>query len=284
MEIMVVAGVSGSGKTAVVQYLSEYRYTILEGLKACSIKTILEEISSKDPQAKVALSLNFSDNVNFQEYIDILDELKDTYTIFRLYLSANTDTLVNRYKELRKVHPLQRTDKKLSLEDAILNEKNGLIKFKENSNFSINTSDTSIVDLRHIIATVLDNDNEFLINITSFGFKYGAVREADFVFDVRFLPNPYYIKELRAMTGLNKEVYDYVFSFDEANNFYDTLLNLINQAIVGLKKEKRITTNIAFACTGGKHRSVSFAQRLAKDLGKENNVLVKHIENQRGNW
>lgn len=283
MEVLAIAGQSGSGKTAVLQVLSEQGYVILEGIPTSNIASIIEALSVKQ-DLKVALTVNFESESDFLDNVLIIDQLKLVYDVRLLYLRANVDVLVNRYKEHRKVHPLQRVDSSLDLESSIRIEKEGQMEFRQKADFIIDTTETTIVDLQQILLSSLDKNQKFVINVLSFGFKHGMVKEADFVFDVRFLPNPYYVQRLRSLTGLDDSVYDYVFSFQDANDYYDAVERLVDIAIVGLQKEKRVTTSIAFACTGGKHRSVSFARRLAEHLKVNHEVVVRHVEGKRGNW
>ncbi len=284
MELLVIAGLSGSGKTSVLQVLSEEKFVILESLSADVTEEVIDAIAEKQKDARVALVLRYSNAEDFNQKFEVVHRLSEKYQVTKMFLKTNKQILVNRYRELRKIHPLMLEDKNLMLEESLDLEVKITQQFKKESDLVIDTSDTSVKDLKHIILNFLNKHYEFTLNIVSFGFKHGSVHEADYVFDVRFLPNPYYIPELRPKTGLDNEVYDYVFSFDEANEYYDHVLKLINLAIAGFKKEKRLHTTIAFACTGGKHRSVSFARRLASDLDDTNDVIVRHIEGERGNW
>lgn len=284
MEILVIAGLSGGGKISVLQVLSEEKYVILESLEADVTKEIMEVITKKHNDSKVALVLRYENEEDFEKKCAVVDELQENHQVTRMFLKANKRILVNRYRELRKTHPLMLNDKNLMLEEALDLEGKITQQFKKNSDIVIDTSDTSVKDLKQILLNYLSKHYEFTVNIFSFGFKYGSVHEADYVFDVRFLPNPYYKVELRPQSGLDNPVYEYVFSFEESNEYYEHVLKLINLAIEGFKKEKRLHTTIAFACTGGQHRSVSFARRLARDLDATNDVIVRHIEGERGNW
>lgn len=284
MEILTIAGLSGSGKTSVLQVLSEERFVILESLEAESIKDVISVIAREQKDAKIALVLRFETAEDFSRKCEVIEELEKEYRVRKMFLRANAEVLVNRYRELRKTHPLMLKDNTLLLEECIASEIQATTHYKLDSDVVIDTTNTTIKDLRQTILNFLDKKHRFTLNIMSFGFKYGGVKEADFVFDCRFLPNPYYIPELRPKTGLDSEVYDYVFSFDEANLYYDNVLSLIKIALDGFKRERRVQCTIAFACTGGKHRSVSFAERLAKDLAEDNDIAIRHLEGQRGNW
>ncbi len=285
MELLVITGLSGSGKTSVIQVLSEERFVILESISAAAMPKIIAEINEKQPNDRVAIVLRYSNREEFEEKEKVICELEKKYPVTRLFLKAKRQVLINRYREQRKIHPLMLVDKNLLLEESLILETKITQNFKQKSDFIIDTSDLAVKDLKASILSVIKKQYEFNLNIVSFGFKYGSVHEADYVFDVRFLPNPYYLEELRPKTGLNDEVYNYVFSFDVANEYYNHVLALLKLAITGFKKEKRLQATIAFACTGGKHRSVSFARRIAQDLNTpENHVIVRHIEGERGNW
>lgn len=284
MELLVIAGLSGSGKTSVLQVLSEEKFVILESLSAEVTEEIIATIALKQADARVALVLRYTSAEDFNQKFEMVHRLTKQYTVTKMFLKTNKQILVNRYRELRKIHPLMLEDKNLLLEESLDLEVKITQQFKNESDLVIDTSDTSVKDLKQILLNYINKHYEFTINIISFGFKHGSVHEADYVFDVRFLPNPYYIKELRLQSGIDDAVYDYVFSFDEANEYYSHVLSLIKLAIAGFKKEKRLHTTIAFACTGGQHRSVSFARRLAKDLTIDNDVIIRHIERERGNW
>ncbi len=286
MELLVITGLSGSGKTSVLQVLSEERYVILESLSAEVMPIVIDEIAEKQPDARVALVLRYNNAEEFNAKVKAVEMIEQKHDgITRLFLKANTQVLTNRYRELRKVHPLSIVNQNLLLDEALKLERKITQEFKKKSDFVIDTSDLAVKDLKASILSVIQKEYEFNLNILSFGFKHGSVHEADYVFDVRFLPNPYYRTDLRSKTGLDDKVYDYVFSFDIANQYYEHVLALLKIAIAGFKHEKRLQATIAFACTGGQHRSVSFARRLAKDLSTStNNVVVRHIEGERGNW
>lgn len=284
MEVLVIAGLSGSGKTSVLQVLSEEKFVILESLSADVTEEIIDAIAVKQSDARVALVLRYTNADDFNQKAEVVNKLAQKYAVTKMFLKTNKQILVNRYRELRKVHPLMLENKNLMLEESLEMEVKITQQFKKESDLVIDTSDTSVKDLKQVILNFLNKHYEFTINIVSFGFKHGSVHEADYVFDVRFLPNPYYLKELRPKSGLDSDVYEYVFSFEEAKEYYSHVLKLIKLAIEGFKKEKRLHTTIAFACTGGQHRSVSFARRLAADLDDKNDVIVRHIERERGNW
>ncbi len=285
MELLVITGLSGSGKTSVIQVLSEERYVILESLSAKSLPNVIDEINANQPNDRVAIVIRYNNEKEFNDKVEAIRQLEKRYSVTRLFLKANRQVLMNRYRELRKSHPLMLVNKNLLLEESLVLETKITQEFKKEADYIIDTSDLAVKDLKASVLSVIKKQYEFNLNIVSFGFKHGSVHEADYVFDVRFLPNPYYIEELRPKTGLDDAVYNYVFSFEIANEYYEHVLALLKIAIDGFKKEKRLQATIAFACTGGKHRSVSFARRLAKELDTQNNnVVVRHIEGERGNW
>lgn len=286
MKITIIAGLSGSGKTSVLQILSEEKYTILEAIDVKAIKPVIETLYEYNEKVNIALVLNFNNNQEFIDKCLEVEKLKmdKRFKISKFYLMADKKALLNRFRELRKVHPLVNQNNKLTIAEAIDEERLITKDFFLEANLVIDTTITSVADLRQNLIINLKDDHNFLVNISSFGFKYGVVQEADYVFDLRFLANPYYIDELKELTGLSDEVYQYVFNDDLSEEFYLKIFDLLMMAIEGIKKEGRLFVNISFGCTGGKHRSVVFARRLCNDLNNQYTVNIVHIESKRGNW
>lgn len=285
MEIITLSGLAGSGKTSVLQILSEEKYTIIESVDIKSFEEIIHVLNKNNPEQKVVLVLDYFKETEFDKKCEIIDKLDNNkFHVTKWYLSCSTSKLISRYKELRKIHPFMMKNKNINLEECINREREITKNYRMNSDVVIDTSVLSLVELRKLILIGIDKITDIHINITSFGFKYGVINDADFIFDVRFLPNPYYMPELKNQTGNSKEVFEYVFSFEEANLFYSHCYELLKIAIAGFKKEGRLNATIAFGCTGGKHRSVSFANRLHKHLEKEFDCGLNHIESERGNW
>ncbi len=219
----------------------------------------------------------------FSEIQQVLDEIEnnDGLDFKILFLDAADTELVARYKETRRSHPLAADGRIL---DGIKLERELLAPLKNMSQNVVDTTDLTPRALRKTISEHFSDSTKlqsFRVEVVSFGFKYGIPLDADLVFDVRFLPNPYYQPELRNQTGLDKAVYDYVMNHTESEEFYQHLVALIKPILPGYKKEGKSVLTIAVGCTGGQHRSVAFAQRLADDLANDWTVHSSHRDKDR---
>ena len=200
-----------------------------------------------------------------------------------LFLDSGDDVIVRRYKETRRKHPLDEVSKG-NIRKAIETERKMLVPIKEQADFYLDTSGTSTAQFKErMYSLFLENGEDFLrMDVCSFGFKYGTFNEADLIFDVRCLPNPFYIPDLKEKTGLNKEVYDYVLSFPEAQELLTKLIDLLDFLIPLYKKEGKSQLVIAIGCTGGNHRSVAIAEALKEHFEKSwDNVTVNHRDIER---
>lgn len=227
---------------------------------------------------RVALVVDMRSRTFFKEITLILDQIEQNFAIdFRiLFLDATDNELVSRYKETRRSHPLAADGRVM---DGIKLERELLAPLKSMSQNVVDTSDLTPRQLRQVITEQFSSDSNsasFRVEVMSFGFKYGIPLDADLVFDVRFLPNPYYLPELREKTGLDQEVYDYVMKHQESNDFYKHLVELILPILPGYQKEGKSLLTIAIGCTGGQHRSVAFAHRLAETVKKDWPVNESH--------
>lgn len=284
-EILVVCGMSGSGRTTVNQVLTDDGYIILENLTTDLIKKMMNVFLVDENKHKIAIILNVRNLERYKNRMELIMGFKgDDVDIKTIMLTAKESVLVNRYQESRKVHPITKQDPNISLIEAIKLEEAIVESMSEYYNFVLDTSALSAKDTKSIIRNFLNSQKfEFTVNIQSFGFKYGMPIDSDLVFDVRFLKNPFYIEELRPKSGLDKEVSDYVFSDPAAMAYYNAILEVVKLAIAGYQKEGRLVANISIGCTGGQHRSVSFVERLVRELNQEY-VVSKHIEGQKGHW
>jgi UPF0042 nucleotide-binding protein len=226
---------------------------------------------------KLALVVDMRSRSFFDHVQEIVIELSDDARLdFKLlYLDSSNEELVSRYKETRRSHPLAQDEPTLN---GILREREILEPFKSLADTIIDTSHLSPRQLRAEIQQDFSTtmENNFRIEVMSFGFKYGIPLDADLVFDVRFLPNPYYISELRNFTGLDKPVYDYVMDSDDSESFNTHLMALLLPIIPAYEKEGKSVLTVAFGCTGGQHRSVAFAERVSKALRADWRVNVSH--------
>ncbi|WP_161980852.1 RNase adapter RapZ [Streptococcus sp. S784/96/1] len=283
INLVIVTGMSGAGKTVAIQSFEDLGYFTIDNMPPTLLPKFLELVTHTEDNDKVALVIDMRSRSFFSEISGILDNLEnaDDLDFKILFLDATDGELVSRYKETRRSHPLAADGRVL---DGIKLERELLSPLKSMSQNVVDTSDLTPRQLRQTISEQFssqDNQAGFRIEVVSFGFKYGLPLDADLVFDVRFLPNPHYVLELREKTGLDKEVYDYVMSFDESNDFYDKWFSLMTSILPGYQKEGKSVLTIAVGCTGGQHRSTAFAHRLAQDLEEEWSVNESHRDKDR---
>lgn len=268
MRFVIVTGMSGAGKSSVLKMLEDMGYFCVDNLPVRLIpkltKIVIEESKTID---RAALGIDIRNLQGLSELDDILDEMLEAgYHYEILFLDADSSVLVKRYKETRRNHPLAlqgRVDK------AIEAEREELAFLKKRADYIMDTSHMLVRELKHEIDKIfLDNEEyeNFFVTILSFGFKYGIPEDSDLVFDVRFLPNPYYVPELKPLTGNDHEVYDYVMSSEQARVFDKKLFEMIGFLIPNYIVEGKNQLVISIGCTGGKHRSVTIANALAKHM------------------
>ncbi|WKY46979.1 RNase adapter RapZ [Eubacteriaceae bacterium ES3] len=268
MENIIITGMSGAGKTQAMQILEELGFFCVDNLPPQLIPTFLElcQESAKNLD-KVALVTDIRGEIFRDPSCEekVYYQIKDQVRYF--FLDARDDVLISRYQESRRSHPLSEISG--SLIEAIARERQSLAYLKDLADVVIDTSEITTAELRETLLKALNREETQIktkVKLYSFGYKYESPVGADFVFDVRFLKNPFYLKELRTLTGKDKEVQDYVMSFAEAKTFYDHLLALLSFVIPEFKKVSKPVLEVAIGCTGGQHRSVTFAELLAKDL------------------
>ena len=269
MKILIVTGLSGAGKTQVVKALEDIGYYCVDNMPPSLITKFAEIFHKSDEKkSKLAVVTDLRGGEMFNGLSMALDELSEygiEYEI--LFLEASTETLIKRYKETRRTHPGANGG---SIVDGINREIVLLSDIKSKSDFIVDTSNLSPTQVRDRIKLLFDENKEkgFVIDIISFGFKYGIPLDADLVFDVRFLPNPFYIPELKSKTGLETAVHDYVMNFDESKEFLIKLKDMISFLIPKYIKEGKTQLIIGIGCTGGHHRSVTLAEELYNTFHK----------------
>ena len=282
MEILIISGLSGSGKSRAATFLEDIGYYIVDNLPAeMMLKFANFCTASGGRYDRVALVYDVRAGEPFQRLIDVLDKLRrrDGVRCRMLFLETDTRVIISRYKETRRSHQL--CAEGISIEEADRRERELLAPVREHADFVLDTTAFSTSKLRsELLALFGGGDTRQALNVSvmSFGFKYGMPIDADIVMDVRFLPNPFYIPELRPFTGLDKRVFNYVMDKDETKVFYGKLLDLLLTAIPGYIDEGKEKLTIAIGCTGGQHRSVSIAQQLARDLSEKYPVDITHRE------
>ncbi|MCC8195883.1 MAG: RNase adapter RapZ [Ruminococcus sp.] len=279
MKIIIVTGMSGAGKSSAINYLEDIGYYCIDNMPPEMLLSFARFIIGSDKLiTKVAISVDIRSGELFSKFEDCVNALRaPDVELSVLYLDADDDTLVKRYKETRRKHPLD--DEAFgNLYKAISLEREETERAKEMSDFYIDTTDFKMADFRVKMAEFFtDKGARMAISVISFGFKYGIPKDADLVFDVRCLPNPFYVPELKNKCGLDDEVYNYVMSFSESNEVFKKIYDLVGFMIPMYEKEGRSRLVIAFGCTGGRHRSVSFARRTADALSTDKlSVRVEH--------
>ncbi|KQX67170.1 UPF0042 nucleotide-binding protein [Paenibacillus sp. V4I3] len=276
-KLVIITGMSGAGKTIAVQSLEDLGFFCVDNLPPVLIPKFAELIEqSMGKIGKVALVIDLRGREFFTALQESLRYIQENYTLSYeiLFLDATDATLVQRYKESRRRHPLAPDGAPLEgigLERKLLEELKGL------ATQVIDTSTLKPVQLKERIISRFTNleTNRISINVISFGFKYGVPIDADLIFDVRFLPNPHYVEQLRPQTGQDPDVYDYVMKWSETQEFLNKLLDMLHFLMPQYKKEGKSQVVVGIGCTGGKHRSVAITEYLGKVMGNSETETVR---------
>ena len=263
MRFVVVTGMSGGGKSTALRMLEDAGFYCVDNLPVLLIEKFVELIAAPGGEVtKVALGLDVRADQAFREVQEVLEKLKQNGYVFEiLFMEANDRTLLKRYKETRRMHPLSLDGR---IEDGIYKEREILNDIREKADYVIDTTNLLTRELKEELNRIFIQNEEYnslMVTVLSFGFKYGIPADADLVFDVRFLPNPFYIEELKHKTGNESEVQDYVMSFREAHIFIEKLSDMVRFLIPNYIKEGKYQLVIAIGCTGGKHRSVTLDRK-----------------------
>ena len=272
MEILIISGLSGSGKSRAATFLEDIGYYIVDNLPAgMMLKFANFCTASGGRYDRVALVYDVRAGEPFQRLVDVVDKLrrKGGVRCRMLFLEADTRAIISRYKETRRSHPL--CAEGLSIEEAVRRERELLAPVRERADFVLDTSAFSTAKLRSELLSLFgggDTQQALNVSVMSFGFKNGLPLEADLVFDVRFLPNPYYVPELKHLTGLDEPVREYVFASEAAGRFLERLEPLLAFLLPQYLQEGRTELVIAVGCTGGRHRSTAMAHHLANYIGE----------------
>ena len=286
MEILIISGLSGSGKSKAATFLEDMGFYIVDNMPAGMILKFAEFCAAGNGRySKVALVYDVRTADTFEEFFSVLTTLRQRgYRVRLLFLEADVNVIINRYKETRRMHPLQ--EQAGSLAAAVDREIALMAPVREQADVVIDSTTYSTARLRAELLRLFgggDRAGEMQVSLVSFGFKYGLPMEADLVLDVRFMPNPFYIDDLRHKTGLDREVRDYVFSFRETEQFMEKLQDMLNFVLPLYREEGKAVLVIAVGCTGGRHRSVAVTRALAQyiaSLGYQ--VSENHRDMTRG--
>ena len=286
MEILIISGLSGAGKSKAASFLEDMGFYIVDNMPAAMILKFAEFCAGGSGRYdRVALVYDVRTASSFTELFNVLDKLRAMEGACRmLFLEAEPEVIIKRYKETRRRHPL--ADQTDSLEEAVRTERELMQPVRERADHVIDTSHTSTAQLRGELLRLFGDPEEkggMTVSVTSFGFKYGLPLEADLVFDVRFMPNPFYIEELRPQTGLDQAVSDYVFSFQQTQGYLKRLEDLLTFSLPLYAEEGKTSLVIAVGCTGGHHRSVAVTHALAEFIsGQGYQVTENHRDMNRG--
>ncbi len=279
MRIVIVTGMSGAGKSTALKFLEDAGYYCVDNMPIALVEKFVElAISGNAGIKNIALGVDVRNGQalgGFEEVLGNLKAAKVNYEI--LFLDSSDNVLVKRYKETRRTHPLAAGDR---VDKGIVLEREMLAFLKKQANYIIDTSSLLTRELKQEMEKIFVDDeayNNLFVTILSFGFKYGIPVDSDLVFDVRFLPNPFYIDDLKPLTGNDKPVQDYVLSFAKSGEFLDKLEDMLNFLIPNYILEGKNSLVISIGCTGGKHRSVTLANALYKRLSnKDYGIKIEH--------
>ncbi|MDB1122887.1 RNase adapter RapZ [Vibrio algarum] len=285
-QLVIISGQSGAGKSVALRVLEDLGYYTVDNLPIDLLDQFIN--STKNSQQNVAVSIDIRNLPNNPQFVtQKLTELRKTTDMTLFFLGATPSSLLKRYSETRRIHPLSLGKDKLSLDQAIEKEKLILEYVKEQADLVIDSSDQSLHDLSELVRTrILGRERQELVMVfESFGFKYGLPHDADYIFDVRFLPNPHWQPELRPFTGLDTPVKNFLQTQKQVIELQQDIQQFIQKWLPSLEQNNRSYLTIAIGCTGGKHRSVYITQQLGeyfKAQGKQVQIRHTSIEKLRG--
>ena len=279
MRFVIITGMSGAGKSTTLKFLEDAGYYCVDNMPIALITKFADLANTQQSDiTKVAVGVDIRSGESLPELESVLEQFKaKSFPCEILFLEATDEVLVKRYKETRRAHPLAGADR---VDKGISEERKKLEFLKKQADYILDTSQLLTRELKIEIEKIFVNNEQFnslYVTILSFGFKYGIPSDSDLVFDVRFLPNPYYIPELKALTGNDKAIQDYVMGFDAAQEFLNKLTDMVNFLIPNYIAEGKNRLVISIGCTGGKHRSVTLANELYRQLSdKDYGLKVEH--------
>lgn len=277
MKFVIVTGMSGAGKSTTLKMLEDVGYFCVDNLPFPLITKLSELTLTPSAEInKIAVGVDIRSGNTFSEFEKILDELSQTGFQFEiLFLDSKDDVLIKRYKETRRNHPLAKEGR---LEEGIKEERKKLEGLRGRADYILDTSNMLTRELQAELNKIFVENKEFkniYVTVCSFGFKYGIPSDADLVFDVRFLPNPYYIEDMRYQTGNDTEIREFVMANDSAKEFLQKLKDMVRFLIPNYISEGKHQLVIAIGCTGGKHRSVTLANELYESLRQDEDLGIK---------
>jgi UPF0042 nucleotide-binding protein len=276
--VLIITGLSGSGKTVALRAVEDTDFFCVDNLPVSLISSLIAKISGKAGAKNIAIGVDIREKEFLSGIEQVLKEIRALCRIEILFLEADRDILIRRFKETRRPHPLGG-----DIETAIVFEQNALAPLKHHADRIVDTSSLSPHQLRKLVSSIYASSGkqkDLAISLISFGFKYGIPQNIDLLFDVRFLPNPFFIPLLKDLNGTNKQVADFIFRHAEAQEFTRKIKELLNFLIPLYIKEGKSYLSIAFGCTGGMHRSPALVEKIAGLIRKKNidlNVIHRDI-------
>lgn len=279
MKLIIVTGMSGAGKSKAVDDLEDSGYYCLDNLPVKLLPSVLDWMEhNRDFPKKVAVTLDIRSKDISDSFFATLETVRKAGIPARvLYLECEDAVLVKRYKESRRLHPLMTQENSSDISTALSEERLLLAEVRQAADFIVDTSRLSTAELKKKLSELLEKDSEtdgMLLRFMSFGYKYGIPAEADLVFDVRCLPNPFYVENLRQLNGTDKEVSDFIFNNRQGQEIFDRIQSYLSYTIPLYEKEGRAQLVVAFGCTGGQHRSTAFACRIRDFFASEGRPTV----------
>lgn len=272
-EVLVVTGMSGAGRSTVANALEDLDWYVVDNLPPQMLRPLVDLAERAEGTEKLAVVVDVRGRDFFADLRSMLQGLREGTHLRVLFLDAADEALIRRYEAVRRPHPLQGDG---TILDGISIERQRVAAIRELSDLVIDTTDLNVHQLGSTVRDIFQSEATPGVQITvmSFGFKYGIPTDADMIADARFLPNPFWVPDLRAHTGLDTEVSDYVFTQPGAEDFLDAYASALKPVLTGYQRENKRHAVVAIGCTGGKHRSVAMAQRLASLLSTQPDVVV----------
>lgn len=283
--VVIVSGLSGAGKTVALRALEDTGYFCIDNLPVTLIEPFLSTIKTKQDIEKIGIGVDIREKEFLSDAYNILSFLKGQYRIEILFLEAEKDVMLRRYKETRRPHPMLSIRGEMSIESAIEEERIMISVIRDAADKIIDTSNYTPHQLRYLITSMYGNSEEtqsINISLISFGYKFGVPQNADLLFDVRFLPNPYFMPELKPLKGIDDVVYNFVLKNDETRKFLEHMAGLLDFLIPNYIREGRAYLVIGIGCTGGIHRSPAIAVEISRHIeerhGIKPNIIHRDME------
>ncbi|MEQ8215595.1 MAG: RNase adapter RapZ [Smithellaceae bacterium] len=275
MRVVIITGLSGSGKTTALRALEDIGFFCVDNLPVVLLPKFLDITTKSSPEIKrVAMVMDLRERSFLKKYEDIFSRLKEKgYKIEILFLDSSDESLLRRFSVTRRAHPLS---EKGSVMEGIRQEREKLSALKEMADQVIDSTSTNVHQLKDIVQRYFlpaSEHQKVIINVISFGYRYGLPADADLVFDVRFLPNPYFVEDLKEFNGQNEDVRDYVLKNEKSEIFLEKVFDLMTYLIPLYDREGKVRLNVALGCTGGKHRSVVMADQLGAHFAEMKYII-----------